>query len=100
MLGDRGVVRVVDWGLAKVLTQTDVPEELSSEGRAVTRMGSITGTPNYMPPEQALGAIGEIDAQSDVYALGGVLYTILCGEVPYDTGEEYSSHKILSKVQQ
>jgi hopene-associated glycosyltransferase HpnB len=45
----------------------------------LTQAGSILGTPAYMPPEQALGAVHEIDARSDVFGLGGILAAILTG---------------------
>ena len=106
MLGNLGEVRVVDWGLAKVLGQPERPDVTASEdsvqastGRIATRVGSVTGTPHYMPPEQARGDIDTIDVQSDVYALGGVLYTILCGKTPYDEGS-ISSAELLRRVQE
>ncbi|MCA9642823.1 MAG: protein kinase, partial [Myxococcales bacterium] len=46
--------------------------------------GSIVGTPAYMPPEQARGELEQVDEQSDVYALGAVLYQILTGHPPYE----------------
>jgi serine/threonine protein kinase len=48
-------------------------------------MGTIIGTPSFMPPEQAGGRIDDIDTRSDIYALGVVLYFILtAGELPFD----------------
>jgi eukaryotic-like serine/threonine-protein kinase len=91
MIGSYGEVLVVDWGLAKVLgrTGTEVHEDdwVSSdrkeEGRHLTRIGQVAGTPAYMPPEQAEGRIDKIDPRSDVYALGAILYEILVGHPPY-----------------
>ncbi|MHC4777455.1 MAG: protein kinase domain-containing protein [Planctomycetota bacterium] len=90
MVGNFGEVLVMDWGLAKVLgreetrgstdVQTDRAEE---EDVARTVEGDVMGTPAYMPPEQADGQIDEIDEQSDVFALGGVLYKMLCYEAPH-----------------
>jgi len=92
MLGDFGEVMVMDWGLAKLLT----PEEEVSDTEFLTRedenliddnsyqtlSGAIKGTPRYMAPEQALGRADEIDEQTDVYALGAILYAILTLHAP------------------
>lgn len=87
MLGDFGEVLVMDWGLAKVLgrhaptapeqrtlVSTKSLQEMGSEG---TMAGTIMGTPQYMPPEQAHGRIEQLDARSDIYSLGAILYHIL-----------------------
>ncbi len=94
MLGEFGEVLVLDWGLAKVRGVRDraaeagdldvVVTDRSSKGTVATRMGAVAGTPAYMPPEQARGEIDRIDAQSDVYALGAMLYEILAGRAPYE----------------
>jgi serine/threonine protein kinase len=63
---------VTDFGLVRFL-----------QSARQTKSGQIEGTANYMSPEQARGA-KEVDARSDVYALGIVLYEILAGEVPFD----------------
>ena len=67
-----GSVRVTDFGLSKAV-----------HGSQLTESGTTLGTPSYMPPEQARGAIKEIDAQSDVYAMGAVLYEALTGVPPF-----------------
>ncbi|MEO6576563.1 MAG: serine/threonine-protein kinase, partial [Polyangiaceae bacterium] len=79
MLGGFGEVYVLDWGVAKL---GNVPEPQMenlvhaplTEGGG-TAVGAVMGTPGYMPPEQMLG--GELDARSDVYALGAILFEIL-----------------------
>jgi serine/threonine-protein kinase len=64
---------VSDFGLAKV-PRGETP---------ATRAGTIIGTPNYMPPEQAAGHVDEIDERSDVYSLGAILYETLTGRPPF-----------------
>jgi len=71
-------VKILDFGLAR-LTDEDL-----KVAEALTVAGAIKGTLPYMSPEQARGAVGEIDVRTDVYALGIVLYEILAGQRPYD----------------
>ncbi len=81
MLGDFGEVYVLDWGLAKIRKQQDQTQEgrietpSSSEHRTI--VGEVVGTPGYMAPEQALGEVDRLDARTDVYALGAILFEIL-----------------------
>jgi serine/threonine-protein kinase len=92
MVGSFGEVQVVDWGLAKVLGHHGPEKPLEtiistvrSEGGegSASLVGSVMGTPAYMPPEQALGHVDELDERSDVFALGAILCEILTGEPPY-----------------
>jgi serine/threonine-protein kinase len=91
MVGDYGEVLVVDWGLAKILKQTrdgerkddpGVSTERGEEGD-VTLDGTVQGSLPYMAPEQARGEVGEIDAMTDVFGLGAILYEILTGSPPH-----------------
>jgi serine/threonine-protein kinase len=68
-------VKVLDFGIAKLRS-----EELSNEP-AITRFGTIFGTPEYMSPEQALGHT--VDARSDLYSLGIMMYEMLSGKTPF-----------------
>jgi serine/threonine-protein kinase len=68
------LVKVLDFGVAKL--------ELLEKGAAATRTGTVLGTPSYMSPEQARGE-KNIDVHSDVYALGAILYELLCGKKPH-----------------
>ena len=72
--GDENFVKILDFGIAK-LTAT-------SATNAKTRTGTLIGTPAYMSPEQCAGR-GRIDARSDVYSLGIVMYEMLTGHVPF-----------------
>lgn len=73
-LGERA--KILDFGIAKMLTPG------AKGGTPQTRQGQILGTPEYMAPEQA-GAPGGIGPHTDVYALGVVLYEMLCGRPPF-----------------
>jgi serine/threonine-protein kinase len=67
-------IKVLDFGIAKVL-MTEAP------ATTMTRAGLVVGTPGYMSPEQMTGE--ELDARSDLYAVGVVLYEMLTGKLPY-----------------
>jgi serine/threonine-protein kinase len=73
--GEHDFVKVLDFGIAKMA-------EEDGEG-SITRTGWMLGTPLYMSPEVVSG--GAADAQSDVYALGAVLYLMLCGRPPFES---------------
>jgi eukaryotic-like serine/threonine-protein kinase len=82
-----GVVKVTDFGLAKPLDPSNEP--------ALTAMGVVVGTPDYIAPEQARGE--KIDERVDIYALGGTLYYLLTGDPPFRTGNP-SEDKYLKVV--
>jgi len=71
LLNDGGQAKVTDFGIARSL-------EVSGN---LTQSGTVMGTSDYIAPEQARGS--KVDAQSDVYSLGTVLYELLTGEVPF-----------------
>jgi serine/threonine protein kinase len=75
--GRQDFVKIVDFGIAKVTP----PPGKSAEPR-LTRAGSVFGTPEYMAPEQAAGR-SDTDGRVDVYALGVILYEMICGRVPH-----------------
>ncbi len=87
MLGDYGEVYVLDWGVARVLTDTRrAPDSESSEhDEEGTTAGAILGTPGYMSPEQVRGE--EAGTKADIYALGAILFELLAGEPLHPRGE-------------
>ena len=95
MLGTFGEVQVLDWGLARDTRAAPGPRPGSATSSvllsgaahpALTRTGEAMGTPAYMPPEQARGEWDRVDARADVFALGGILCTILTGRPPFTGG--------------
>src|SRR5262249_23677496 len=70
-------VRVIDFGIARVFEQA-----LASGHAPLTETGEMIRTPWYMSPEQCFGQ--EVDARSDVYQLGCLLYELLTGKPPYE----------------
>jgi serine/threonine-protein kinase len=87
MLGDYGEVYVLDWGVARVVTDTKRTNtatiEVSDDDG--TTAGAILGTPGYMSPEQVRGE--EAGVKADVYSLGAILFEILAGEALHPRGE-------------
>jgi hypothetical protein len=82
--GDRQQVKVLDFGIAKLMQKTDV---------ALTQTGQVVGTPLYMSPEQMRNI--NVTARSDVYSIGAILYECLAGRPPFD-GENLT--EIIVKV--
>jgi eukaryotic-like serine/threonine-protein kinase len=101
MVTPDGRLKVLDFGLARVLgASPDAPANAAADADVdatrsfvVTRVGTLVGTPAYMSPEQATGA--PVDARSDVFSAGCVLYEMVCGRTAF-SGD--SVHGILRRV--
>ncbi len=75
--GQRDFVKVLDFGIAKIQD----PEGPGEGQAAMTQAGMVCGTPEYMSPEQARGL--KLDARSDIYALGVIMYQLSTGDLPF-----------------
>jgi serine/threonine-protein kinase len=82
--GDQDFVKVLDFGLAKLINPSPAATPTHS-----TKAGLVMGTPCYMAPEQCEGTV-EIDHRADIYALGVILFEMLTGEVPFG-GTSYAT---------
>ncbi|MBA2661812.1 MAG: serine/threonine protein kinase [Bradymonadaceae bacterium] len=73
---DEQIVKVLDFGIAKLLQQ---------DTESQTMAGLLFGTPAYMSPEQCRGDVAAIGPATDIYALGCMMYEMICGQLPYDS---------------
>ncbi len=78
MVEENSRVKVVDFGLAKLMEPADPEDQPTLGGTAGTAEGAVVGTAAYMSPEQAEGK--KLDARSDIFSFGSVLYEMVCGQ--------------------
>ena len=95
MVRHDGIVKVLDFGLAKLLegdAREMIDHEAETRGLVMTDPGRVLGTPAYMSPEQARGL--DLDARTDIWSLGVVLYEMVAGRPPFHG--ETKSHTVVS----
>jgi len=106
LLGDFGEVYVADWGVAKLVAeraeeaeQHGAPPPHAQDVLPHTMMGAALGTMGYMAPEQARGEWHAVDRRADLFALGVILYEILCGQHPFRSRPGSSRDEVLHAVE-
>ena len=79
LINEDSVLKIVDFGVAAATQSTDTK---------LTKTGLLVGTPTYMAPEQVLGK--DVDARTDIYSLGTIMYEMLTGRPPYSGKDSMS----------
>jgi serine/threonine-protein kinase len=83
-----GTIKVLDFGIARVRDATS--------GMSTTSTGTTLGTPGYMAPEQAIGRTGEIDGQTDVWAVGATMFSLISGQLVH--AGESAAHVVVQSA--
>ena len=83
MIASSGLVKVLDFGIAKRVSAATTEGHRPQAAAALTIVGEAIGTPAYMSPEQTLG--DAVDARSDLFSFGVVLYEMLAGQLPFQS---------------
>jgi serine/threonine protein kinase/Tfp pilus assembly protein PilF len=82
MLRPDGIVKVLDFGIAKLTDKGSIHSDPATQLSVETGQGIIIGTPMYMSPEQVRGL--NVDARTDIFSLGVVLYEMIAGRMPFE----------------
>lgn len=110
LVGNFGQVLVMDWGIARAFDTGDIHDlsPMPAEGGAKpgtndspvrTMDGAIVGTPYFMSPEQGAGRGDLVDERSDVYAVGAMLYELLCSSRPHESkAGSNAPHAVLARL--
>lgn len=85
--------KLIDFGIARTPHRSGEPEEHHSVSHTLFLPNNLLGTPNYMSPEQAQGK--DVDARTDIYSLGAVMYEMLTGRMPFHAN---SAEKLLQQI--
>src|SRR2546421_7233986 len=88
LISDEGIVKVADFGIARLLDDTGV-------GGTATKTGTTVGTPQYMSPEQV--ASSKVDGRSDLYSAGIMFYELVVGQPPFTASEADGPFTLMAK---
>jgi len=88
LISDEGMVKVADFGIARLMDDTGV-------GGTATKTGTTVGTPQYMSPEQV--ASSKVDGRSDLYSAGIVFYELVAGQPPFTASEADGPFTLMAK---
>jgi serine/threonine protein kinase len=96
LVDSRGEPHILDFGMARILNDVGSVGAIAIEHASLTHTGQVLGSLPWTSPEQVSGAPDAVDARSDVYALGIMLFVILAGEFPYPVkdGPRLISHHV------
>ena len=96
MVSENGLVKILDFGLAKLTEPVEITQDDSTlTQNPKTEAGTVMGTAAYMSPEQAQGR--HVDARSDIFSFGSVLYKMVAGRLPFQGDSSMSTMAAIIK---